>query len=61
MKADMITTIVGGIGAAAAAAQPVLEAAGGGQLHQADYFQLIAAIAFAVISWFTGKRQPAAD
>ena len=58
MKADQITTIVGAIGAASAAAQPVLSAAGGASLHTNDYLQLVMAVAFAVIGWFTGKKQP---
>lgn len=57
MSADKITNVVGAIGAAAAAATPVLQAAGGNTLHQGDYFQLAYAVALAVISWFTGKKQ----
>lgn len=61
MNKDRITTIVGAIGAAAAAAQPVLDATEGGALHTNDYLQLVMAVAFAVIGWFTGKKQPAQD
>ena len=55
MTADKITNIVGGIGAAAAAATPILNGVQG-SLHQQDYLQLIFAVSMAVISWFTGKK-----
>ena len=58
MSTDKITTIVGGIGAAAAAAQPVLNGVQG-VMHQQDYFQLFAAVCMAVFSFFTNKAKAA--
>lgn len=57
MSADKITTIVGAIGAAATAAQPVLTAVQpGAALHSQDYFQLVTALVFAVMGFFTNRR-----
>ena len=56
MSTDRITTIVGAVGAAATAAQPVLNATQGA-MHQSDYFSLIGAVAMAIWAYFT-NRQP---
>jgi len=57
MNADRITTIVGSIGAAATAVQPVLTAIEPtGVLHQQHYLQLLAAAAFAVLGFFTNRK-----
>lgn len=57
MNADKITTIVGAVGAAATAAQPVLTAVQpGSSLHSQDYFQLVAATVFAVLGFFTNRK-----
>lgn len=54
---DIITTVVGGIGAAAAAAQPVLNGVQpGSSMHPQDWMQLIFAIAMGVVSFFVGKQ-----
>ena len=57
MSTDKITTIVGAIGAAATAAQPVLNATQGA-MHQSDYFNLIGAVCMAVWAVFTNKGAP---
>lgn len=54
MNADKVTTIVGAIGAASMAAQPVLNGVQG-SLKTGDWLSLLTAIAIAVVSWFTGK------
>ena len=58
-KKDILTTVAGAVGAAAMAAQPVLQAAQGGSLHRDQWFQLASAIMLGVIGWFTGKSTPA--
>jgi hypothetical protein len=55
MKSDKITSIVGAVGAAATAAQPVLHGVEG-SLHSGDYFQLVSAVLFAVLGFFTNKQ-----
>lgn len=52
---DIATTIAGGIGAAAIAAQPIVEASQG-NFTKPVVTQLIFAAALAVIGWFTGKK-----
>jgi hypothetical protein len=56
MDKDKITTIVGAIGAAALAAEPVMNSVSG-SLHSGDYFNLFSAIAFAVLGWFSNKNK----
>lgn len=56
MNADKFTTIVGVVGAAAAAAQPVLSGVTTGTLHGPDYFQLISAVVFAVLGFFSNRK-----
>ena len=55
MNADRVTTIVGAVGAASLAAQPVLNSVQG-SLKTGDWLSLITAVAIAVVSWFTGKQ-----
>lgn len=57
LNADKITTIVGAVGAAATAAQPVLatlqpEAS----LHGQHYLQILTAGAFAVLGFFSNRK-----
>lgn len=53
---DLMTTIVGGVAAAASAAQPVLNGVQTGSLHQNDWVQLIMAVAMGVWAWATNKK-----
>lgn len=55
MTKDTITTVVGSIGAAVVAAQPVLNGVQG-SLHTQDYMQLVLAICVSVFSYFTNKK-----
>jgi len=55
MNSDKITTTLGAIGAAVAAAQPVVNATQG-SLHQEDYIQLVMAVIMAVFGFFTNKQ-----
>lgn len=56
MTGDKITTIVGAVGAAVTAAQPVLNGVQQGALQQNDYLQLLMAVVFAVLGFFTNKE-----
>lgn len=56
MNKDVLTTVLGGLAAATAAAQPVISAAEG-SLHKQDYFQLVFAVLMAVFSYFTNKKE----
>lgn len=51
---DIATTILGGVMAAGMAAQPVLNGVSG-SLHQADYMQLIMAVAMGIFGFFTNR------
>lgn len=55
MSKDTITTIIGAFGAAATAAQPVINSTNG-SLHQGDYFQLAASILWAALGYFSNKK-----
>ena len=55
MNKDMATTILGGIGAAVTAAEPVLNASSG-TMHQGDYVQLAMAVVMALFGWFTNRK-----
>ena len=57
MNGDKITTIIGAVGAAAVAAQPITNAVGQGSLHQQDYIQLFIAVLTAVFGFFTNKKE----
>ena len=52
---DLITTVLGGVGAVAAAAGPVLNAVQG-SLHQGDWTQLVFAAVMALFGYFTNKK-----
>ena len=52
---DTVTTVIGGLGAAITAAQPIMDSVGSGSLHQGDYVQLLAAVLVAVFGYFTNK------
>ena len=52
---DLTTTIVGAVGAAVTAANPVLNGIQSGTLHQSDWLQLAMSIVFAVMGFFTNK------
>ncbi|HBG07667.1 MAG: hypothetical protein A2075_09085 [Geobacteraceae bacterium GWC2_58_44] len=57
MNADRITTIIGSIGAAATAVQPVLTAIQpGAVLHLQDYLQLLTAGVFAILGFFSNRK-----
>ena len=58
MGTDKITTIVGVVGSAAMAAQPVLNGVQG-SLHAGDYTSLLAAVLFGVMGYFTNKQKSA--
>lgn len=54
---DIITTVVGGIGAAVVAAEPVLLAVQpGSSMHPQDWTQLAMAVVIAVFGFFTNKK-----
>ena len=53
---DLMTTIVGGIAAAASAAEPVLNGIQTGSLHQNDWVQLGIAVAMGIWAWATNKK-----
>jgi hypothetical protein len=52
---DTITTLLGGAAAAAAAAGPVLNGVKG-SMHAQDWTQLVMAVLFAALGYFTNKR-----
>jgi hypothetical protein len=54
---NVITTVVGVIGAVATATQPVLDMTQAASLDNKGIAQLFMAIAFAVIGFFTGRPQ----
>lgn len=56
MDKDKLTTLIGGIGAAVTAAQPVINGVSTGSLHQGDWFQLAMAVVFGVLGFFTNKN-----
>ncbi len=56
MDKDKLTTILGGVGAAVTAAQPVINGVTTGSLHQQDYFQLVFAVIMGVFGFFTNKK-----
>lgn len=53
---DLMTTIFGGMAAAASAAEPVLNAVQTGYLHQNDWVQLVMAVLMGVWAWATNKK-----
>lgn len=53
---DLVTTIVGGMAAAASAAQPVLNGVQSGSLHPNDWIQLAMAVLMGVWAWATNKQ-----
>ena len=54
---DLITTVVGVIGAAAGASAPIIGATQGAALDSKGILQLVMAIAFGIIGFFTGRPQ----
>ena len=54
---DLITTVVGVLGAVASASQPVVSLTQGNSMDTKGIAQLVMAIAFAVIGFFTGRPQ----
>lgn len=54
---DLLTTIVGGAGAIAMAAGPVLQQVQpGASMHPQDWTQLIAAVFIGLLSFFSNKQ-----
>ena len=54
---DILTTVVGVVGAATMAASPVLNSVQpGSSMHPQDWTQLAAAVLFAVLGFFTNKK-----
>lgn len=56
MNKDQLTTLLGALGAAATAAQPVINAAESASLHSNDYLQLGTAVLFGLLGWATNKK-----
>lgn len=54
---DLVTTVVGVIGAVAGAANPVLQATNTGTIDNQGITQLILSIVVAIIGFFTGRPQ----
>lgn len=54
MDKDKVTTVLGAVGAAVTAAQPVMNGVAG-SLHTQDYFQLVFAVIMAVFGFYTNK------
>ena len=54
---DLVTTIVGCIGAAVVAAKPVLDLAQGATMDLSTVAQLVMAITVGIIGFFTGRPQ----
>ena len=55
MDKDKVTTVLGAIGAAVTAAQPVMNGVSGA-LHVQDYFQMAFAVIMAVFGFYTNKQ-----
>ena len=55
MDKDKVTTVLGAVGAAVTAAQPVMNGVAG-SLHTQDYFQLAFAVVMAVFGFYTNKQ-----
>lgn len=57
---DLITTVIGIVGAAATGASPVTTAVAGKDMTSADWLQLVMAACFGILGWFTNraKSQP---
>ena len=53
---DLVTTVVGALGAVATAAEPVLNGITTGSLHQGDWFQLLGAVLIGLLGFFTNKK-----
>ncbi len=53
---DKLTTIIGGVGAAVTAAQPVLNGVTTGALHSQDWIQLAMSMVFGLLGFFTNKQ-----
>ena len=55
---DVLTTVIGGVGAAVTAAQPVLTAVQpGSSMHTQDWLQLAMAVIFGIFGFFTNKKE----
>lgn len=55
MNRDKLTTVLGAVGAAVTAAQPVINGISG-SLHTQDYFQMAFAVIMAVFGFYTNKQ-----
>ncbi len=54
---DLVTTILGGVGAAVTAAQPVVNMVQPGtSLHPQDWIQLAMAVIFGLFGFYTNKQ-----
>lgn len=54
---DVMTTVVGAIGAVATAAGPVLNGVQPGtSMHPQDWTQLVAAVFIGLLGWFSNKK-----
>lgn len=52
---DLLTTVIGAVGAVATAAQPIVNASQG-TFHQGDWIQLAMAAIFGLLGFFTNKK-----